>query len=177
MRRWISSTRPSGSPGTKVSSIASSVSRTSACIASCSAPGGPIGSDLGIGGAVVAQAGASAAARIYSGSRKFRVGGTGRFGLLDARNDYTLGIKQSGLDAQVRVRRRSGDILEDFFGRSLLGQLETVSVASEPVEIEVLPLPSGQPRAFSGFVGDLTVNATVDRLAVEHEHEAGDHLQ
>jgi len=72
-----------------------------------------------------------------------------------------------GVEAQIRVQRRSRDVLDDFFNRSLLGGLESIEIESEPVEIEVLPLPPGQPRDFSGFVGSLDVNATVDRRSVE----------
>ena len=72
-----------------------------------------------------------------------------------------------GVEAQVRVQRRSRDLLDDFFNRSLLGGLESIEIGSEPVEIQVLPLPPGQPRDFTGFVGTLDIDATVDRRSVE----------
>ncbi len=76
-------------------------------------------------------------------------------------------IEPLELEAQVRVRRRSNDLLDDFFSRSLLGRLESVPVESPAVDVEVMPLPPGAPRTFDGFVGELDVTASVDRLQVE----------
>lgn len=76
-------------------------------------------------------------------------------------------VQPLALEAQVRVRRRSNDLLDDFFSRSLLGRMESVPVESPPVEIQVLPLPAGAPRSFNGFVGKLDVTASVDRPSVE----------
>ncbi|GMR12810.1 MAG: BatD family protein [Gemmatimonadota bacterium] len=71
--------------------------------------------------------------------------------------------------AQVRMQRRSLSPLEDLFSRSsLFGTVEPVDIASEPVEIEVRPLPeSGRPADFTGFVGSLGLTASVDRSTVE----------
>ncbi len=79
----------------------------------------------------------------------------------------TRTVEPLGIEAQIRVRRRSNDILDDFFNRSLLGRLEPVLVASEPVEIQVDPLPEGQPRGFSGFVGSVDMSLVLDRGRVE----------
>ncbi len=79
----------------------------------------------------------------------------------------TRTVEPLGIEAQIRVRRRSNDILDDFFNRSLLGRLEPVLVASEPVEIQVDPLPEGQPRDFSGFVGNVDMSLLLDRGQVE----------
>ncbi len=74
------------------------------------------------------------------------------------------------VEAQVRVRERSVfDPFSDIFGRSgLFDQRVPVVVASRPVALEVLPLPSAdQPRSFAGHVGTLGVSVSVDRTAVE----------
>ncbi|MCY3677450.1 MAG: hypothetical protein F4Z29_14955 [Gemmatimonadetes bacterium] len=74
------------------------------------------------------------------------------------------------VEAQVRVRERSVfDPFSDIFGRSsLFDQRVPVVVASRPVTLEVLPLPSAdRPRSFAGHVGTLGVSASVDRAAVE----------
>ena len=72
------------------------------------------------------------------------------------------------LETQVRVQRRSrslfGDPFGDPFGRGLFGSRVPVVVGSNPVEIEVLPLPEvGRPDAFTGLVGRLEVSASIDR--------------
>lgn len=74
------------------------------------------------------------------------------------------------VEAQVRVRDRGlFDPFSDIFGRSsLFDQRLPVVVASQPVSIEVLPLPaSGRPGSFAGHVGTLEVSASVDRAQVE----------
>ena len=81
----------------------------------------------------------------------------------------TRTLEPLGIEAQVRVRRRSAfDPFEDFFGRgSLLNSSISTAAASRPLEIEVLPLPGGRPENFTGFVGDLGVTATLDRDSVQ----------
>ena len=81
----------------------------------------------------------------------------------------TRTLEPLGVEAQVRVRRRSAfDPFEDFFGRgSLLNSTISTAAASRPVEIEVLPLPGGRPDDFTGFVGDLDVTTTLDRDSVQ----------
>jgi len=79
----------------------------------------------------------------------------------------TKTVEPMAIEAQVRVQRRSRDPFEDFFrGTSLLGTNVPVIVASEPVEIEVVPLPQGKPAGFSGLVGDLSIDAAVDKSQV-----------
>ena len=66
------------------------------------------------------------------------------------------------LEAQVRVQRRSRSFFDDpFFGSRV-----PVVVASQPVELEVLPLPEGQPPRFTGLVGRPDVTASLDRTEV-----------
>lgn len=72
-----------------------------------------------------------------------------------------------GIEAQVRTQRRSSDPFDRIFGgSSLFGGREAVTVLSEPVTIEVLPLPAGRPEPFSGVVGSLDLVATLDRDTV-----------
>ena len=74
-------------------------------------------------------------------------------------------ITPLGVEAQTRVSRRGG--LGEFFGRSLFDRLVPVAVASRPIEVEVLPIPSdGRPEPFSGHVGRLAVSMEVDRSEV-----------
>jgi hypothetical protein len=76
-------------------------------------------------------------------------------------------IEPVGIEAQVRVRR-GRDPFEDFFGRSsLFGAASVpVTVSSDELAIEVQPLPPGRPEPFSGMVGTLRVEATLDRDSV-----------
>jgi hypothetical protein len=77
-------------------------------------------------------------------------------------------IDPIGIEAQVRVRR-GRDSLQDFFGRSSLFGTTTVqtTVASDPLTVEVRPLPTPRPEGFSGLVGSLGVTATLDRDSVD----------
>ena len=71
------------------------------------------------------------------------------------------------LETQVRVQRRSRSLFGDPFG-GLFGSRVSVGVGSNPVEIEVLPLPeAGRPDAFTGLVGRLEVSASIDRTDAE----------
>ncbi len=82
-------------------------------------------------------------------------------------NSGTKTLEPMNLDAEVRLRRRGGRDPFGFSG-SLLGRTERVPIASEPVNIEVLPLPTdGRPDDFSGFVGNLRVTSSLDRTEVE----------
>ncbi len=79
----------------------------------------------------------------------------------------TRAIEPMTVEARVRVPRRGG-IFDDIFGGSLLGQLAPVTVSSQPVEIEVSALPAaGRPETFTGVVGSLSIEASVDRTELE----------
>lgn len=77
------------------------------------------------------------------------------------------------LEAQVRVQRRSPfgrDPFGDPFGGlggSLFGRRVPASVASNALDLEVLPAPPGAPASYSGFVGSLAVSAGVDRTEAD----------
>lgn len=65
------------------------------------------------------------------------------------------------IEAQVRVQRRSRGFFDDpFFGRS---RSRPVVIASDTVEIDVSPLPAGEPPSFTGLVGRFDVATSFDR--------------
>lgn len=77
-------------------------------------------------------------------------------------------IEPIGIEASVRTQT-GRDPFERVFGRpSLFGTTTVpVTVLSNPLTIEVNPLPPGRPDPFSGVVGGLRVTASVDRDSVE----------
>ncbi len=81
----------------------------------------------------------------------------------------TKTIESMSLEANVRARRQRRSVFDDFFGGgSLFGSQIPTVIASDPVEVEVLPLPvAGRPRSFTGLVGRLGVSASIDRASVE----------
>jgi len=81
-------------------------------------------------------------------------------------------IDPLALSGDVRVRRRSRDPFDSFFDDPFFAPTRTVSIRSEPVRIEVLPLPSdGKPDGFSGAVGQFRLSGSVDKKQV-HTNEA-----
>jgi hypothetical protein len=61
---------------------------------------------------------------------------------------------------QIQVRRRTQDPIESFF----FTPTETVVRRTDPVVVEVLPLPAaGKPPGFSGAVGSFSLSVTTDR--------------
>ena len=77
-------------------------------------------------------------------------------------------IEPMEIEATVRVQRaRTRDPFDLFDGVLDRGADVPASAVSQPVEIEVLPLPAaGRPDGFSGMVGDLSVTTTIDRDSV-----------
>jgi hypothetical protein len=77
-------------------------------------------------------------------------------------------LEPLGIEAQVQVRRRGNDPFERLFGRSSVFGTTTVptTVLSNPVTIDVEPLPPGRPEPFSGVVGSLGIEAELDRDTV-----------
>jgi len=71
-----------------------------------------------------------------------------------------------GIEADVRVRQAVPfDRL--FGGGSIFGSLSvTATATSNPLTVEVDPLPPGRPEPFSGVVGSLDLTASVDRDSV-----------
>ena len=81
----------------------------------------------------------------------------------------TKTIESMSVEASVRVRRQARSLFDDFFGgSSLFGSQIPAVIVSNPVEVEVLPLPEeGRPRSFTGLVGRLGVSTSIDRSSVE----------
>lgn len=77
-------------------------------------------------------------------------------------------VEPIGMEAQVRVRG-GRDPFDRFFGGSSFFGTTTVptTVRSNPLVIDVAPLPPGAPEPFSGMVGSLRVEAFLDRDSVE----------
>jgi len=71
-------------------------------------------------------------------------------------------LKIGSMELNVGVVQRSRDFF-DFFGRT-----RTIRVGSQPIDIEVKPLPTeGRPADFAGGVGEFTVTAALDRTSSE----------
>ena len=60
----------------------------------------------------------------------------------------------------VRSRRRSLFDFDDFFSSDPFGTAKQVTVRSEDLTIEVLPLPPGAPPGFGGAVGQFDISAS-----------------
>ncbi|MFH1470061.1 MAG: BatD family protein [Pseudomonadota bacterium] len=74
-------------------------------------------------------------------------------------------IAPSVINAQVpaeakRPRRRTGDpFFDEFFGRSMFQETAPLALASQPIPVQVRPLPTtGKPEGFSGLVGTFDVD-------------------
>lgn len=77
-----------------------------------------------------------------------------------------LTLEPMTIECEVQVqaqRRRSRDIFESFFDDPFFARTARVVVASKPVSIEVLPLPTNKPAGFEGAVGTYSLKASVDR--------------
>jgi len=77
-------------------------------------------------------------------------------------------IEPIGVEAQVRVRN-DRDSFRDVFGRnSPFGRSSVpMTVQSNPLVIDVQPLPGGKPDPFSGVVGSLRVTSAIDRDSID----------
>ena len=73
-----------------------------------------------------------------------------------------------GLDCDVRVQsRRSKDFFDSFFDDPFFGRTVRKTVFSQPIEIEVLPLPKENRTAdFTGAVGHYRITASIDKDSV-----------
>jgi len=72
----------------------------------------------------------------------------------------TISMQPASVSAAVAVgRTRSRDLFDSFFGGQT--QYRRFVVNSEPLELEVLPLPEeGRPEQFYGLVGQYTISAS-----------------
>ena len=76
-----------------------------------------------------------------------------------------LEIDPLRIEAEASVSRSSRALSDRFFPS--LGRYESVELASEPVEIEALPLPEGAPPSFRGAVGAFRLTSDVGETHVE----------
>jgi hypothetical protein len=85
-----------------------------------------------------------------------------RYSLIPS-EEGTYGIRSSRMDMTVLQSRRGSpfDMFDDSFFSSMTGQQK--SIASEPLELNVLPLPEkGRPNDYSGLVGSFDIDATME---------------
>ena len=80
-------------------------------------------------------------------------------------------LEPMGIECEVQLprrRRRSRDIFDSFFDDPFSRNTKRISIQSNPVAIEVMPLPEkGRPSDFSGAVGLFSINSSVDKTAVK----------
>ncbi|MDA0748784.1 MAG: BatD family protein, partial [bacterium] len=69
-------------------------------------------------------------------------------------------------DIPVQSRRRSVFDRDDFFSFDPFGQSRQVTVRSEDIGLDVLPLPPGAPSEFSGAVGQFQISASATPVQV-----------
>jgi hypothetical protein len=86
--------------------------------------------------------------------------------LLFPQKTGSIRIKPFQVDCIVRkkVEGESRSLFDDFFGSF---KNVRVSLASDPVQINVKPLPSGQPGNFTGGVGSYQMNASMNKQSVK----------
>jgi len=85
----------------------------------------------------------------------FNVAPLRRVGLFPtSAGSYEVGVLAVSCDIPQQ-RGRRGSLLEDFFaGDPFFGRSQSVLVQSDPIQVEVLPLPQqGRPKEFAGAVG------------------------
>ncbi len=79
-------------------------------------------------------------------------------------------LEPLALNCEVRVqaRRRPTSIFDSFFDDPFFGRTQQVTIANDPVTINVLPLPQeNKPKNFSGIVGRFNLSVTADKNEVE----------
>src|SRR5262249_26345720 len=77
----------------------------------------------------------------------------------------TLELDPMQIEIEVPIRRPSGDMFDQFFNQQ---QPVNFRIASDPIQITVLPLPSGKaPAGFSGAVGKFQMEAVLDKDEVK----------
>ncbi|MBN2411977.1 protein BatD [candidate division KSB1 bacterium] len=75
-----------------------------------------------------------------------------------------------GIDCNIRVprQRRSNDIFDSFFEDPFFTRTVRKTIFSQPVKINVLPLPTAnKPENFSGIVGNFDLDASIDKSQVK----------
>lgn len=70
------------------------------------------------------------------------------------------------IQAEEASGRRGRDPF-DFFGSSLFNRLKTYALSTDPLVLEVAPLPGGAPVEFKGAVGSFSLRAAPDRTTLK----------
>lgn len=82
--------------------------------------------------------------------------------------DGRLRLDPMALNIQVEERqKRRGRDPFDFFGGSMFNRLQTLALSTDPLTLDVAPLPGGAPTAFTGAVGRFTLKAKPDRTQLK----------
>ena len=76
----------------------------------------------------------------------------------------TLTIDPLEIETEAYAPSGSSDLFQRYFTRS---QFETVELASEPVDLDVRPLPANAPASFAGAVGTYDVGIQTDRASLQ----------
>jgi hypothetical protein len=83
--------------------------------------------------------------------------------------EKTIEPMEVDCDVRLRQRRRGRDLFDSFFfdDRDIFGKRVRARIASEPIEITVVPIPlEGRPSDFSGTVGSFKYVASLDKNTV-----------
>jgi len=82
--------------------------------------------------------------------------------------EKTLDPLEIECEVQLRRQRSNRDIFDNFFNDPFFGRTVRRTLRSNPIKIDVLPLPDrGKPVNFSGAVGTYSIAATVDKEQVK----------
>ena len=76
----------------------------------------------------------------------------------------TIGSARIEMNIRQRIQRQTRNIFEDFFGSY---QDVRKDIITSPVTINVKPLPAGKPVSFSGAVGSLTMQTSINSTNVK----------
>lgn len=103
------------------------------------------------------------------GGRQFVVADLKKMALFPT-SPGTVTIEPMGIECEVREprTRRPRDFFDSFFDDPFFGRMVRKAIYSQPVSIEVVPLPeAGKPADFSGAVGNFRLSAALDKSDVE----------
>lgn len=99
--------------------------------------------------------------------KQYRVGVLKKVALFPQRSGtLELDPMEAECVVQIQLRRRSGDLFDQFFNDPFFGNVQNVNykVRSEPLKVSVLPLPGENvPAGFSGAVGQYSMDAWLDK--------------
>lgn len=70
---------------------------------------------------------------------------------------------------QVRKKKRTNDVFEDFFNDSFFNvQTVDFKARSNTIKMDIMPLPSsGVPASFNGIVGDYKINSQINKTSTK----------